>query len=167
MLTNLRFADDLLLIGKSLHQVKAMLEDLMTEAAAYGLEAHPGKTKFMWNGEERINKQENVDINGQKFEVLNPAACTDYLGRSLSLLETHDTELQNRASKAWRKFGAFRDELTDKAYPIGQRLRVFKSVVQPCMLYGSCSWVMTRRSEQLLKSTQRKMMKTILGRRRL
>ena len=72
MLTNLRFTDDLLLIGKSLHQVKAMLEDLMTEAAAYGLETHPDKTKFMWNGEGRINKQGNVDINGQKFEVLNP-----------------------------------------------------------------------------------------------
>ena len=35
--TNLRFADDLLLIGTSLAQARAMLSDLISEASKYGL----------------------------------------------------------------------------------------------------------------------------------
>ena len=165
-LTNLRFADDLLLTGKSLHQVSKMLADLIEEAAKHGLEVHPDKTKIMWNGQGRGTSKKNITINGQNFEVLPPSGTTDYLGRAFTFTDTHDVELQNRITKAWRKFAMFRDELTDKNYPLGQRIRLFKCVIQPSILYGCVSWVMTIARERLLRSTQRKMMRTILGRRR-
>jgi hypothetical protein len=44
LLQNSRFADDLLLVGKSLMEVENMLRDLMVEAKVAGLELHPGKT---------------------------------------------------------------------------------------------------------------------------
>ena len=44
--TNLRFADDILLVGRSLHQIKQMLVDLRLEGAKVGLELHPGKRKI-------------------------------------------------------------------------------------------------------------------------
>ena len=43
-LTNLRFADDLLLVASSAADLKKMLEDLMPAAQASGLELHPDKT---------------------------------------------------------------------------------------------------------------------------
>ena len=49
MLTNLRFADDLLLIGRSRAQVRHMLEDLAKEAAKVGENdaiAEPRPLKF-------------------------------------------------------------------------------------------------------------------------
>jgi hypothetical protein len=48
-LTNLRFADDVLLVGRTLHQVKEMLSDLVDEAGKVGLSIHPGKTKILNN----------------------------------------------------------------------------------------------------------------------
>ena len=47
LLNNLRFADDLLLIGSSRAQVKNMLEDLAKAATKVGLKLHMGKTKIM------------------------------------------------------------------------------------------------------------------------
>lgn len=50
MMTNLKFADYLLLVGGSLHQVKMMLGDLMAETRKTDLKVHPGKTNVLWNG---------------------------------------------------------------------------------------------------------------------
>ena len=48
-LQNLRFADDVLLVGKSLPQVHKMLVGLSEEAAKAGLQVHMGKTKILSN----------------------------------------------------------------------------------------------------------------------
>ena len=48
-LTNLRFADDILLIATSRDQLKSMIEDLEKYTAEVGLEIHMGKTKVLTN----------------------------------------------------------------------------------------------------------------------
>ena len=52
-LQNLRFADDLLVIGKSSQEVEFMLKSLVVEAARAGLHLHPGKTKILSNCQKR------------------------------------------------------------------------------------------------------------------
>jgi hypothetical protein len=49
VLTNLRFADDLLLIATSLPQISDMIADLSKEAGQVGLQLHGGKTKILHN----------------------------------------------------------------------------------------------------------------------
>eukprot|EP00973_Karenia_brevis_P092502 12412730-Karenia_brevis.AAC.1 len=66
VLQNLRFADDLLLVGASLEQVSKMLEDLMTEAAVCGLAVHMGKTKILCNGIGPKTKTKDVCIGSDK-----------------------------------------------------------------------------------------------------
>eukprot|EP00959_Pyramimonas_sp_CCMP1952_P218022 4559705-Pyramimonas_sp.AAC.1 len=46
-LTNLRFADDIMLIGSSRAHVRRMLEDLSVRAGESGLKLHSGKTKIL------------------------------------------------------------------------------------------------------------------------
>ena len=48
-ITNLRYADDILLIARSLSQIKTMLADLVLETAKVGLKIHPNKTKIQYN----------------------------------------------------------------------------------------------------------------------
>ena len=166
VLTNLRFADDILLIGRSLHQIKQMLADVMDEGGKVGLHLHPGKTKIQHNNIGYGSKVRSANIKGVDIEVLDPTAATMYLGRSLSLTDTHDVELKHRLAKAWSKFGMYRQELTDRSIPLHLRLKLFHAVVTPSVLYGSSSWVMTCAREQALRSAQMKMMRTILTRRR-
>jgi hypothetical protein len=56
--------------------------------------------------------------------------------------------------------------LTDKYYSLFQRLRLFDAVVTPTMLYGSGSWVMSTVRAQKIRTTQRKMLRAILGKGR-
>ena len=51
-LTNLRYAEDVLLVARSLPQSRNMLGDVETEASKVGLKLHPGKTKVLGNAWE-------------------------------------------------------------------------------------------------------------------
>ena len=165
-LTNLRFADDLLLIGRSLPQIKQMLADLMIECEKVGLSLHPEKTKIMHNDRGYGSKVKEVKINGAEIEVLNGGKSTMYLGRLLALADTHEVEVSHRIRKAWTKFGVYKQELTDKMVPLNLRLKLFQAVVTPTALYGCGSWAMTAGREQCLQSTQMKMLRAICGYRR-
>ena len=89
-----------------------------------------------------------------------------YLGRALNLRAHHDMELDHLLGRAWAKFGVYRKELTNKNYPLKQRMRLFNAVITPSVLYGCCSWVMTKTRAQRLRTTQRKMLRSILGKGR-
>ena len=142
-----------------------MLEDLLEETTKVGLEVHLGKTSIMSNvmSEDELKR---VKVRGDEVEVLVAGQTSMYLGRSFSLKDTDDTELRHRISRGWAKFGAYRSELTNKKYSLFARMRLFNAVVTPSVLYGCGSWTMTRSREQLLRSVQRKMMRSILGKGR-
>ena len=61
----------------------------------------------------------------------------------------------------------FRGELTDRAVPLHLRLRLFHAVLTPTILYGCASWVMTESRSTLLRTTQLKMLRVLLGRGRI
>jgi len=76
-LSNLRFADDLLLTAPSLPDLTAMLADLIPAAAACGLEMHPDKTK---NSDKWFSQQESqtrIAPGGSRREDRNSAAKPD------------------------------------------------------------------------------------------
>jgi hypothetical protein len=167
-LTNLRFADDLMLIGRSRVQITRMLETLADESRKIGLEIHMGKTKILYNGCGRQGGPVPgcVEVAGKKIDVLGDDESTCYLGKLLNLQEAQDTEIQHRIVRAWAKFAVFRTELTEWRYPLKARWRLFDAVVSSSLLYASGSWTMTKEREDLLRGAQRKMLRAILGRGR-
>ena len=164
-LTNLRFADDVLLTAPTLTQLSRMLADLAHEAAKFGLQLHPDKTHILTNISRRRGRdaKTHIDINGQQISILSFHEHTKYLGRKTTFDNYHATELDNRISAAWRKFHLLRHELTSKTYPLKSRLRLFDGTVTPTILYGSAAWTLTKDMEMTLKRTQRRMLRLVLG----
>ena len=80
-LTNLRFADDVLLFATSLPQLKTMIGELAAEAQLTGLELHPDKTKILHNiTKRRPNQQpEHAHINNLTAEIRPCGATQKYL----------------------------------------------------------------------------------------
>ena len=143
-----------------------MIADVQQEGAKVGLQLHPDKTKIQHNNIGYGSRARSAKVNDMNIEVLESTASSMYLGRALCLLNVHDVEFVHRLKRAWAKFGAYRDELTDKMVPLHLRLKLFHSVVTPSVLYGCSSWVMTRAKETQLQSVQMKMMRSILGKGR-
>ena len=88
------------------------------------------------------------------------------MGRNLSFANSTDVEIENRISTAWKKFGIWKEELTCKSYPLPHRLRLFDSTVTPTVLYGSCTWTMTASKMKRLQTTQRRMLRLMIGHER-
>ena len=71
-LTNLRFADDILLVARSLPQVKKMLSDIAKAVSEVGLELHPKKTKVIHNNIGYGSAATSATIDTMTIEILNP-----------------------------------------------------------------------------------------------
>ena len=94
ILTNLRFADDVLIIGKSLHQVTKMLGQVANKAAKSGLQLHPDKTKIMSNTTRRTGqgKDKMVQVEHMNIEILPIEGSLKYLGRQICFDKPHEIE---------------------------------------------------------------------------
>eukprot|EP00973_Karenia_brevis_P001306 178011-Karenia_brevis.AAC.1 len=123
-LTNLRFADDVLLFARTQLQVKKMLADVQDEAAKCGLQLHPDKTKIFTNVSKRRgnNGANHVTINDMNIEILAWSSSTKYLGRLVGFDRIQELELDNRIRQAWKSFMANKSELTCKHYCLRSRL---------------------------------------------
>ena len=63
-LSNLRFADDILLISGSLKHTTTMPDDLTTAATTHGLELHPTKTRIISNTTSNRRRGNSVADQG-------------------------------------------------------------------------------------------------------
>ena len=163
-LTNLRFADDVLVVGSSLKQVTEMLLLLKTETGKCGLELHPEKTKII-SSTNRQNRPRNkyTQVGDMRIEILARAGTLKYLGQQITFDDARRVELSHRIRGGWAKFMEHKDELTRKTYALSDRLRLFDAVVSPAVLYGSETWTLTKEMERGLRTTQRRMLRAILG----
>ena len=163
-LCNLRFADDIMLVATDEKQLAAMIADVMEAAETIGLTLHMGKTKVLNNGiDGTMADKKHIEVRGLKIAVVE---TTEYLGRKLSLKDTHKTEVEHRIAKAWGKFMSHKAELCSKHYPLKHRLRLFQATVTATLLYGSGAWTLTASLEAKLRTTQRRMLRWMVGIRR-
>jgi hypothetical protein len=156
-LTNLRFADDVLLVACSRGDVGKMIADLAREAGKFGLKLHMGKTRVLTNC--GLNRPAHITCCGQQIQVLDASQSERYLGRKLSTDDYHDTELANRVASGWACFFKFKDALCNRGLPLRDRLKLFESCVAPCVLYACCTWTLTLEREDLLNKTRRRMLR--------
>jgi hypothetical protein len=163
-LTNLRFADDVVLVAGTKDQLQRMLQELHECTSKVGLQIHWGKTKCLSNLVDHERDGDGaVEVDGRPVQVLKYMESTMYLGRALCFGELHDAEIRHRMTQAWKKFMINKSELCCKHYPLQDRLKLFEVIVTQTALYGSGTWTMTRPRERLLRTTQRKMLRMILG----
>ena len=157
-----------MLTATTLPQLGKMLNDLAEEASVVGLQLHFGKTKIISNMQARRGASEakHVTVLGQDVEVLPFADSVTYLGREVSFKDHQDLELQNRIAKAWGKFMAHKHELCGPHYPLRDRLRLFGATITSSVLYGCGTWAMTAERERKLRTTQRKMLRRMVGSKR-
>eukprot|EP00973_Karenia_brevis_P060015 8351440-Karenia_brevis.AAC.1 len=152
-LTNLRFADDLLILGSTKRQIQIMLEELLVAVSAVGLEMHSGKTKILTNVESEWGKR--MKVSNAVLDIVDEVA---YLGRKLSFRDLHGAELQNRLDRAWKQFFRMKSELCGKHVSFKTKMRLFNAVVTPCFLYGAGTWTLTAARERQIIVAQRRML---------
>lgn len=161
-LSNLRFADDIVLLNTNREELQEMARELEEVSKQGGLEMNIKKTQYM-NNVEGNDHENRFTIESGKIEKVEEYV---YLGQTISTKEGIEKELKARRSKAWGKFwslqGVFKSRMTIKA-----KIKILESCVIPVLSYGAETWALTKAQTNSLQKTQRSMERIILGVRKM
>ena len=93
-LTNLRFADDVMLFETSKEQLRNMMYEFKKATDKVGLKIHPDKTKILSN-QSTINSdtKKHIDVGDMSIEILTRNESVKYLGQRISF---HQQENRNQ-----------------------------------------------------------------------
>ena len=162
-LTNLRFADDVMLFATSKEQIRKMMCEFKKSTEKVGLRIHPDKTKILSN-QSVINSdtKKHIEVDDINIEILTRNESVKYLGKKISFHHQETTEIKNRIRAAWATFRKYRQELTSKNYMLNHRLRLFDSAISPTTCYAAGTWAPNKEHERMIQSTQRKMLRFIV-----
>ena len=96
-LTDLDFANDLVIIIETEENAESVLQELQNLAGEYGLEVNfkPGKTEIMAIGKHSTTRKQIKNLEGKNVRIVTEYK---YLGANLSLCST---ELDRRISMSW------------------------------------------------------------------
>ena len=131
-LTNLRFADDVMMFATSKEQIRKMMCEFKRSTEKVGLRIHPDKTKILSN-QSTINSdtKKQLEVDDMKIETLTRGESVRYLGQTITFQQQETTEIKNRIRAAWATFRKCRQELTSKNFMLKHRLRLFDAAKTP------------------------------------
>ncbi|EYB82909.1 hypothetical protein Y032_0347g3154 [Ancylostoma ceylanicum] len=154
-LSNLRFADDIVLFSRSTEEAQAMLNELNEVGKKIGLRMNRTKTKFMKNA---FCDGERIELEGTQIaETMSYV----YLGRSLNMENDLKEELGRRRRAAWAAFGPLR-EATDQLTDHELRAHLFDSTVLPALCYAAETWSDTAATLKSLRTVHRALERCLL-----
>ena len=166
-LTNLRFADDVMLFATFKEQIRKMMCDFKKATEKVGLRIHPNKTKILSN-QSSINSdtKKHIEVGEMSIEILTRNESVKYLGQRISLYQQETIEIKSWIRAAWATFHKYRQELTSKKNMRKHCLRLFDATVSPTICYAAGTWAPNREHEIMIQSTQRKMLRLIIQTKR-
>ncbi|XP_039287839.1 uncharacterized protein LOC120352189 [Nilaparvata lugens] len=153
-LTNLRFADDVMLVAKSAEEIKEMFDELIEASKKIGLCLNAGKTRVLTNSDT-----ERIDVTGGRIEYVNEY---EYLGQLLSFENRTGKDVSLRINKGWKKYWALK-KIFKGDFSNELKAKLLLKCVYPAILYGAQNWSLTAQSDKRLETTQTKMIRSILG----
>ena len=100
-LTNLRFADDVMLFATSKDQIRNMMCEFKEATEKVGLRIHPDKTKILSNQSNMNSDMKRyINIGEMSIEILAKNESVKYLGQRISFhqQETLENQKQDQSS---------------------------------------------------------------------
>ena len=143
-ITNIRYADDTIILAESEQQLQHMIDKLGATCEQYGMAMNVKKTKTMIV-EKTPEKQCEVNVKGQR---LTQVKQYKYLGTTIENTGKCKTEVANRINQAkiafWKKATILRSNISVKT-----RIRILMCYVSSVVSYGCETWIY---SKAILKS---------------
>nr|VZI26156.1 unnamed protein product [Spirometra erinaceieuropaei] len=148
----LLFADDCALSTTSEEEMQRSMDLFSAACENFGLVINTQKTVVMHqpppNSATAPNAPPQISMNGTQLQVVENFP---YLGSTLSRNTKIDDEVANRISKASQAFGRLHSTVWNRhGLQLNTKLRIYKAVILPTLLYGAETWtVYTRQARRL------------------
>ena len=150
-LTDLDFADDLALISENIQNASELLHALEKAASQVGLFCNEGKTEFLSSTGQDYTLRSLNNVNLKKVDDFK------YLG---SYINDSEQDFNVRKALAWKACNRL-NKLWRSSLPNSLKVKTFRTLVEPILLYGSETWTMTRAMEHKIDGCYTNLLKRV------
>lgn len=156
----LAFADDIVIISRNQKTLCEQFIELEKAAQDMGMEINVQKTKYMFTGQENTRTIETLSIQEHEFERVTQFK---YLGSIITTENGMVPEIKARLLAANRGYFGMSRLFRSKILKRSTKIKMYKTLIKPILLYGAETWTMTKAEENSLRSFERKILRRIYG----
>ena len=156
-LTDLDFADDIVLFGATIPKAQKLLHNLEKMALTVGLRINLNKTEYILVGEWGNRKQKSIRIQSG---VLKRVEDYKYLG---SWLLNSQKDFEIRKDLAWKAiiklFRVWKSNFISREV----KINLFRATIESILLYNATTWTMTQTLDKKLDGAYTKLLRYALN----
>ncbi|KAJ4443868.1 hypothetical protein ANN_05655 [Periplaneta americana] len=139
-------------------------EILLEASKAIGLEVNPEKTKYMiMSRDQNIVRNGNIKTGDLSFEEVEKFK---YLGATVTNINDTREEIKRRINMGNACYYSVEKLLSSSLLSKNLKVRIYKTVILPVLLYGCETWTFTLREEHRLRVFENKVLRKIFGAKR-
>jgi len=160
----LAYADDVNILGGSVHTVKENAEALVVAAKEIGLEVNTDKTKYMvMSRDQNAGRTHSMMIVNSSFERVDEFK---YLGTTLTNQYSIQEEIKSRLKSGNACYHSVQNLLSSSLLYKNLNIKIYKTIILPVVLYGCETWSLTLREERRLRVFENRVLRRIFGPKR-
>ena len=143
------FADDMAKGAPTEEKMQKGVDQVSDSCDSYDLTISIKKTEVVYQpAPGKPYKEPTITVKGQRLQVVDKFT---YLGSTLSRVVHIDDEVNARIAKASAAFGRLRGSIWDRSgIRLDTKLKVYRSVVLPTLLYACETWTVCQRHAKRL-----------------
>ncbi|KAJ4449329.1 hypothetical protein ANN_00727 [Periplaneta americana] len=158
------YADDVNMLGENPQTIRENAEILVEASKAIGLEVNPEKTKYMiMSRDQNIVRNGTIKIGDLSFEKVEKFK---YLGATVTNINDTREEIKRRINMGNACYYSVKKLLSSSLLSKNLKVRMYKIVILPVVLYGCETWILTLREEHRLRVFENKVLRKIFGAKR-
>ncbi|KAJ4448731.1 hypothetical protein ANN_00122 [Periplaneta americana] len=150
--------------GENTQTIRENTEILLEASGAIGLEVNPEKTKYMiMSRDQNIVRNGNIKIGDLSFEEVEKFK---YLGATVTNINDTREEIKRRINMGNACYYSIEKLLSTSLLSKNLKVRIYKTVILPVLLYGCETWTLTLREEHRFRVFENKVLRKIFGAKR-
>ena len=158
------YADDVYILGGSVHTIKENTQVLIVASKEIGPEANADKTKCMVvSGDQKAGRSHSTKVDNRSFERVEQFK---YLGTNLTNQNAIQEEIKSRLKSENACYHSVQDLLSRSLLSKNLKIKIYRTIILPVVLYGCETWSLTLREERRLRVFEARVLRSIFRCRR-
>jgi hypothetical protein len=155
----LAYADDVYLVGDNIDIIKKNTETLIDASKEVGLEINVEKTKYMLlSCQQNVGQNRDMEIANRSFENVSQFK---YLGTTVTNQNLIQEEIKRILNSGNACYHSVQNLLSSRLLSKNLKIRIYKAIILPVVLYGCETWSLTLREEHRLGEFENRMLRRI------